>query len=497
MKILIVTFILICLANLGHAESIENNTTLAQMHKKMGDDFFTKNELSMAAEEYIKALNYSKQFTEEELLTIAKRISWGGRMHEAENVLIYLLQMNPKNNDAKLHLARVISWQGRQLEAIEITETFLKTDPNNLDAFLIKANALRFMGKTDHAVELYEKILSQREDFDTRIGMIYSYVTLEISSEIEKIEKLLKPIYPYQEKDIRELQSFKKSVLNPNIITGYTFYHDTDKNKVHTLKLGFQSFIDDYKIKATYLFKKATDETKSIEANEITFGVSKRIGISTKLYANAGVSQSKNSSTFIGNIGGNYLIGNGEIDLSLSRTVMADTAELLENTIKMNSFNFSVQQIITDRLSFSANYNYRWYSDSNKSQFIQIIPKYKIFFVNPTLSIGYRGIYLNFNEHKRNGYFDPKDYFSHQILFTIYHEFSNTTFYFEPYIGYQSYKRYGIKHNDLIGGAVGTLGIKISNNLNIEISAEGGNYAVNTAAGWKYYQIGFMLKYVF
>jgi hypothetical protein len=65
--------------------------------------------------------------------------------------------------------------------------------------------------------------------------------------------------------------------------------------------------------------------------------------------------------------------------------------------------------------------------------------------------------------------------------------------YLEPYAGHQSFRRNGRKTDDFFGGAYGTFGYEISENASFEMNAEGGNYALATAAGWRYYLIGLRL----
>jgi hypothetical protein len=110
---------------------------------------------------------------------------------------------------------------------------------------------------------------------------------------------------------------------------------------------------------------------------------------------------------------------------------------------------------------------------------------------NPHLRVGYRFRYLNFERQSRSGYFDPNDFMSHQIFVACSAETGRLYGYLEPYGGLQSFRRNGVRSNDdLFGGVSGTVGYRVTNNLRAEFNGEFGNYALQTAAGFEYYQIG-------
>jgi hypothetical protein len=60
----------------------------------------------------------------------------------------------------------------------------------------------------------------------------------------------------------------------------------------------------------------------------------------------------------------------------------------------------------------------------------------------------------------------------------------------EPYVGYQFMYRYSTETDDYFSGGSGTVGFKLLKNLSIEANGEGGNYALQSATGFTYYQFG-------
>jgi len=485
------------------AESIslvlqDKNKELSLKHKLAGDDWFKKGELKKAAKEYLEALKLSKDYDLEEIITMGIRIAWGGKLKEAEEIFREVLQKDPQNRRAILYLVRVISWQGRQIEALNILDDFLRKYPSDEEALLLKANALRYLGRSDLALKFYDEILSKREDFDTRLGKAYAYANLGIPSKVEENFKLLKPIYPYQEKDLKELEKFKNFLFNPSFLAGFTYFQDTDNNEVYTYRLGFEGYVKDFRILTNYYYREGSDDYRKAYSNEFIVDVGKRITDFIWLSANLGISQGGFDKSFvIGGINLSKLFLKGQMGFSLNKRVLVDTAELIERNIRVLTANFFLNQVITDCLSIYVNYNHRWYSDSNQADFVRFSFPYKIKFGNPSLSIGYRIVYWDFKKQTRHGYFDPNDFWANQIFFTIYYEKSWGYLYLEPFVGYQIFKRYGDWSYDKVYAGTGIIGLKLKDKLNLEMSLEGGNYAAGAVTGWKYYQSGFLLKYVF
>jgi len=198
-----------------------------------------------------------------------------------------------------------------------------------------------------------------------------------------------------------------------------------------------------------------------------------------------------------GNVRGDFAVGNGTVGIGLAREVFSDTAEIIENRIRVNSARVQTTQRLTDRISLFGSYQYRDYSDDNNAHDFQIAPSYRLLTGTPAISVGYRFRYMNFDRQSLGGYFDPNDFMSHQLFSTISMEKGKFSAYLEPYIGVQSFRRYGDDSTDLIGGVYGSLGYQIAKYLRIEINGEYGNSAAESASGFEYYQIGAALGFTF
>lgn len=475
-------------------ETAKDKKESAQLYKQKGDHYVSQDDYKKAADAYISALSLARNiFSLEERTQIAIYISWGGRLKESAEELRLVLSENPTNLKARIHFARVLSWSGELNEAINEADKVLKESPDNRDALLVKANALRWKGDLRKATPIYKKLLEREEDFDARIGLNYSYLSMGNIKAAKESKKLLKPAYPYQDKEIEELNEYMDRITKPNFDLRYNYYNDSDDNIVDRYSLGFSFWLGNWKNVINYRHTDAKDNTRNNRADDLSFRIYSKVTESFGVGGGLGITQLHNGGTtnlLTWNIKADADILNGTISVSLARDAFTDTAQLIENEIEITNASLYISQRLTDKLSLDGSYSYRDYSDNNNASDLQFSPRYLIHIKNPRINLGYRFRYLDFKKQTGNGYFDPNDFISHQLFISLYYEKGKFYSYLEPYGGYQSFRRYGDKSDDFFGGAYGTFGYKITKYVLFEVNAEGGNYAIETAAGFNYYLIG-------
>ena len=83
--------------------------------------------------------------------------------------------------------------------------------------------------------------------------------------------------------------------------------------------------------------------------------------------------------------------------------------------------------------------------------------------------IGHRFRLLDFHKHGVSGYFDPNNYIANRGFASVYFENSAYYAYVEAYLGYETYRRYGVVSDNSIHGGFGGIGIKPLQNLALEI----------------------------
>jgi hypothetical protein len=258
--------------------------------------------------------------------------------------------------------------------------------------------------------------------------------------------------------------------------------------------------LDKWKFDLNYRHTDAKDNTRNKRAEELSIKTYSKVSKLFGIGGGFGLVRFQNNATadfFTWNIKTDVDVLNGVAGLSLAGDGFTDTAQLIEKEIRFTNLSLYTSQRLTNRFSIFGSYSYRDYSDDNKANDFLLSPSYTLSLKNPTINLGYRFRYLNFSRQSQSGYFDPNDFTSHQIYASLYMEKGKYYVYLEPYGGYQDYRRYGEHNNGYFGGGYGSFGVNLSRNIAVEFNAEGGNYALGTAAGFNYYLVGFRLQIFF
>lgn len=473
-------------------EMSQGDKEKALLHKELGDLFVSKEDFKNAADEYIKALSLYSGFSKEERLKMSVYISWGDRLYEAIAEIRLILTEDPEYIEARVYLARFLSWSGRLDEAIEETDRVLKESPRNKGALLVKANALNWKGDSKKAIPIYERLLEEGEDFDTRIGLAYAYLSSGNIRGANESSRLLRPEYPYQEREFKKLIDAMARTARPYSDIRYSYYKDSDDNRLNLYFLSYSFWVDNSKLDINYRHTDARDKTMDNRAEDLSLKIYSKVSKSLGMGLGLGLNQVGNAGTtnfLTGNIKADVNISNGTIGAGISREVLNDTTQLIENRIRLTNTGLYISQNL-GRLSLYGGYNYKDYSDENSSNDLQFISKYALYAKNPKITMGYKFRYLDFNRQSGSGYFDPDNFISHQIFLPSSFEKGKFYAYIEPFAGVQSFRRYDKENSDLIGGAYGTVGFRLTKDLLFEVNAEGGNYSMGTAAGFNYYLVG-------
>jgi tetratricopeptide (TPR) repeat protein len=439
----------------------------------------------------VKALSPNPAlFTRRERLQMAIAISWADRPDDAISVLRSILAEDRQDRDARIHLAKVLSWSNRLREAETEADIVLKDYPENQEALLVKANILRWGGEAPASIPVYEKALAQGDSFDVRIGLAYAYLETGQKVRAQETARTLKPLYPYQKKELGRFSDALCGVRAVHAGIQYSYYRDSDDNRVnrYTLLSGF--WIRDWETALSYRLTEAKDPSLREKAEDLWVRTHTQAG---RLSASggAGINSSDAGSLFIGQISADVNMGGWAIGAGASREALTDTALLIQNRIVRTGGIISLSETASSRLAFSESYARSGYSDDNDSDDLQIGARYSIMLSPVIAATGYRFKYLNFRRQSGGGYFDPEHYSSHQVFVSISGERDGLYAALEPYIGYQSFIRNGDTTRGIIAGFSGSAGWRLKKCTSFELTAEGGNNAGGTTAGFNYYQIGF------
>ena len=441
-----------------------------------------------AAEEYLIALSLSKNFTAEERLCMASVLSWAGNLTEARQELMKILGENPSFIPARIQLARVMLWSGEFDAALKEINLVLTTMPDNRDALIARANGLRLQRNYSPSISIYGGLINLKDDYDAREGLTYAYLLSNDRVATDKSFPLLKPAFPYEKKAMAELEELRDNTFNPSLAPGLSFYNDNDDNEVWRYFITGTAWFGNWKTSLDYVYTDAKDPNGTVLSDSIVLSTYSRMPFYGGIGGSVGLADSGRFITW--NARGDLDIPDGSIGVRVGEEALSDTAGVSRNHIHALNSVLSVAYRTTDRISLSASYSYRDYSDDNNAHDVMGSASYLVFRKPAAIAIGYRARYLDFSRQSGGEYFDPYNFISNALFVNLSFENGPMYGYLEPYYGYQSFTRNEEGNYSWFGGGAGMIGYRFTKHLAAAATAEGGNYALGASGAYTYYQIG-------
>ena len=465
----------------------------AKLYKQLGDELVRQDKLEDAAEPYSKALALDAGgFSSMERVQMAIYLSWADRLAEARSELTNVIALEPQNIAARTHLARVLAWSGSLSEAIAEADRVLTLAPQHKDALLVKADALQWQGRNADSIPIYQQIVDRDGDYDARAGL--ARAQLAVGNRVAALENRdgLNPQTAKQKREFSKLSSAIDDETRPTLESRYNYYYDSDKNRVDRYIMAATYWAGNQKLGLDYRHTDATDQTRHNRAEDFSVKLYSRITDSIGAGAAIGFSQlaDRHTSTFpTGQLRVDAKVFDGSIGAGMTREVLSDTAELVQNRIRMTTAGISLQQNLTERLSVLGRYNYKSFSDDNHANELQWATQYAVY-LTPRIVIGHRFRFLDYQRQTGSGYFDPNNYLANRGFTSLYFERSIYYTYLEGYLGYETFQRNGVASNNFIHGGSGSIGIKPLPYLSLEVNVDGGNFAAGSVSGFNYFNVG-------
>jgi len=465
----------------------------AKLYKQLGDELVRQDKIDDAAEPYSKALALdAKGFSSTERVQMAIYLSWANRLVEARAELANVVAAEPQNIAAGTHLARVLAWSGDLSAAIAEADRVLTIAPQHKDALLVKADALQWQGRYAEAIPIYQSIVAGDGDFDARAGL--ARAQLAAGNRIAALENRdrLKPQTPKQQRELAKVKDTIDVETRPTLDGRYNYYRDSDQNRLDRYSLAATYWLGNHKLGLDYRHTDASDPTRANRTEDISAKLYTRVTDSIGAGLALGFSQlaDRHTSTFpTGHLRVDARLLEGSVGAGMTREILSDTAELVQNRIRMTTAGVNLKQNLTERTTIEGRYNYKSFSDGNHANDLQWSTQYALY-LQPRVVVGHRFRLLDFHEQSGSGYFDPNNYIANRAFASFY--FENRTYYayVEGYLGYETFRRDGIASDNFIHGGSGSVGIKPLPNLSFEINVEGGNFAAGSTSGFNYFNVG-------
>jgi thioredoxin-like negative regulator of GroEL len=470
-----------------------DRTAQSKLYKQLGDAFASKDDLEQAADAYSKALQLGRDsFATRERVRMAIHLSWADRLQESQDELNRLLAEEPNNIAARTHLARVLAWSGALREAIAQADLVLKDSPEHKEALLVKADALQWQGRYLEAIPIYQNLVARDGDYDARVGLARSMLAVKNRTAALAGQESLKPANARQKRELAKLTDAIDQETSPSLEGRYNYYHDSDQNRLNRTSMMGSFWGGNQKYGLSYRHTDAHDPTRDNQAEDVLFNVYSRIDDRFAGGAGIGFTQldDRHTSNFpTGHLRLDARLFGGSAGASVTREVLTDTAELIENRLRMTNAGLYLTQPLTERFSVHAGYNYKSFSDGNHANDLQLVSQYAIFLA-PRIMIGHRFRLLDFHKQSGSGYFDPNNYIANRAFASAYYENRLFYTYLEGFIGYETFRRNAVASDNVIHGGAGSLGVKPMANLAIEVNVEGGNFSAGSASGFSYFIVG-------
>ena len=469
-----------------------DRSTLARLHKQLGDQYLAQDRITEAAEAYGHALETDRdQFSSAERVQMAVYLSWADNLKQSERELRTVLAREPKHREARTHLARVLSWRGELSEAVEEADKVLKDYPNDREASLVKADALQWRGNYSEAIPLYRRLAAE-DNFDARVGLSRSQLATGNRTASVETMNSLKPGNARQERELMKLRESIDQETRPLLDARYNYFSDSDDNRLNRYSLSSNFSIGNQKLGVTYRHTDAENDTRDNRAEDLSFRVYTNPSDQLTLGGGLGLTQLRDgrTSTFpTGHLRIDTKLFRGAAGATLHREVLSETAELIENRIRMTNVGLYLSQPLTDRITVYAGYNYKDFSDGNHANDVQLVSQYALYF-NPRIAVGHRFRFLDFHKQSGSGFFDPSNYIANRVFTSYWLERDKYYTYLEGYFGYETFRRNRVASDNFIYGGSGSIGFKPISTLAIEFNAEGGTFAAGSASGFNYFVIG-------
>jgi len=302
-----------------------------------------------------------------------------------------------------------------------------------------------------------------------------------------------------QRRELAKLTEAIDQETRPTVDGRYNYYYDSDRNRLDRYSLTSGFWLGDQKLGFSFRHTEAADKTRSNRAEDLSLKTYARLTdrISADLGLGVSVLRDRHTSSFSsGHVRLDARVFGGTVGANITREVVSDTAELIENRIRLTAIGVNFNQPITDRVSVSGNYQYKDFSDGNHANDLQLVSQYAVY-LSPRIVVGHRFRLLDFLKQSRSGFFDPNNYIANRAFASLYYENRFFYTYLEGYIGYQTFRRNRVASDDTVHGGTGSIGIKPMANLAIEVNIEGGNFAAGSTSGFNYLVIGPRVLYRF
>ena len=475
----------------------------ARNEKVVADNTFEAGNLEQAAKLYLHALAVAPHaFYYNEKKEIATRLARANHKADAIALLEELLSELGSDEVAKLDITKLLNSLQPQAITSKEVDAMLKQDSRNKYALLTKADGLRQQKQFRESLAFYRRILQQGNDFDARLGLIYSLLAIGAKADAKQEFKQLSTEDSAQEEQHYELSNALDAGTRPRVDLLLNHYDDSDKNKSAehgaTIKVvvGNLDWIAEVRDKtATAVgYPEATPNTPvNITAKTKFYSLSAATNVTDRLLLTGKygridlMTTDRSRSLNTGQLKLDVNTDTGVLSGNASWDVLNATTASIKNATQVAKKSIELTQALTDRLKTYLSYAYKSYSDGNAANDFRASASFVIYQGLPQISLGYGFHRTNYKnplvdgEQPSYSYSAPQNLVAHQAMLTAYYE--SEQFYVNVDIEYgrEAFEKNQSKANDQFRYNVVTIGFKATRKLSFELNKESSNSTIANA----------------
>lgn len=465
-----------------------------------GDRLTAEGRVDEAAQAYMRALSLDRgAFSTAERLRMAERIGWADELGSAIREIGAVLAEEPDNLEARLQLARLLSWNGELLSAQREAEAVLAARPDDQNAQRTRAESLWWQGDYAAALPLLGA-LAETGSFEDRVGLARALLDSGDLERAREVREGLRPADDAQQRSAASLDAAIADLGARQVSVGTRYYDDTDDNTRYELGAEGRVLAGNLGLSLVADSGRVEDPSRRHRYLRLGIDLDAPLRPGLELDLGAGVTRldtGDDRSVATGHARISARTGPTGVQAELSHYALTDTAQIVENEIRVTQAGLGVEHQFSDRFTPLARYTYRDYSDDNHAHLVSVTLPYVLRFRAPRVSVGLRHEHLEFARQSGGGYFDPSRLVTTHGLLRLQYNAPRFSGSLDAFVGNQEVRRFGGTNNELVSGVYGVATYRVTPGLAVDFHAEGGDSGLYSSSGFRYYLVGLSLRYSF
>ncbi len=279
----------------------------------------------------------------------------------------------------------------------------------------------------------------------------------------------------------------------PAYSAGATYYENSDNDRRHDESLGAVMPLTRLALTIEGDARWASDPLGSAATQEILFGLVGAPSPTSSLEGRFGLVRFDAGAKPAGLLQGQQNSGAGQLGLRLEYTPLFETAEMIRNEIMFAGIELHGKASLSPRFNPAARLFLRDYSDNNDSVRVRGDLPCAVILSSIRWELGYRQEYTGFRRQTHHGYFDPDELHSFQAVSSLSYWTERLQAYAEVFGGIQKSRRFGISSTDSFVGGYAEAALKKVGPFEFALTAEGDDYSLGSASGFRHVQFGLRL----